>query len=280
MKRALWLALPLATACTPKEAPRPAAETAEAPEDTSAEIPAAEGEMEAASVENPMTVPDGDANGEPWVVVKNADFAVAVPDGWEEVPPPDGHVQLMRVGDGVGIPPIDEFGQPLQAGIIVEKRQGDFADGSALADTLLAGLEGDESVELTAPPARSEMILCDGTPAEFVVVGFQRPGEQRKSLFTQVFAGENGEGWIASGYLVSGPLSGVTEPDSLAATWMASHTMSFCPEPTAFDDSAVRVAYDALEQAMEEAMQEIEGDEGREPVKTGTERDIPDSPEP
>lgn len=279
--RPMWLLVPFAFACTPKAPPEAAAERpvrvsgdeerrAEARSDRD-EQQVAEGE--GASPLDAMT--DSDANGELWSVVRTEDYAVAVPDGWHDVAPPADNVVLLRVGDGIGIPPIDEHGEPLQAGMIVERREGEFENAEQITNLLLSELTDDPAAELIGEPVRTEIALCDDTPAEFVAVAFNRPAERRKAVFTQVFAiDEAKDGWVASGYLVSGPDSAVTDMESLATTWLASHVLSFCPEPTNFDVAGVRAAYNALEAAMAAAEEDLRDEDADGVRRTGTERDV------
>jgi hypothetical protein len=208
-----------------------------------------------------------DDNDELWTVVRAEHFVIAIPDGWRELTVPDEAVQLLRVGDGIGIPPLDEYGAPLQAGFVVEKVPGIFPTPEALADELLGQLDADPSAHLIGPPMRRGIALCDGRPAEFVAVEFVREGEERKSLFTQVLTSDDeGVGWATSGYLITGADSHVSTMDSLAATWMAAHALSFCFDPKQFDEAGVREAYAVMEQVDASISDGDESDEKRLPI--------------
>lgn len=270
----LVAALILLGACTPKNTPETAAVEA---------TPAASPEEIAGA-----PIADADGNGEIWQVIRGDGFAMAIPDGWLEMDPPDDSVKMVRIGDGIGIPPVDEQGQPLQAGFVVETHPGPYEDPKQLAEELIATLKSDDGARIQGEPYVRDIVLCDGSPAEFVAVEFERPAQARKSLFTQVVsADDEGNGWVTSGYVVTGEESQVSSQESMAAAWLASHVLSFCHDEAKFDESIVRKAY-AILQSMPDGPDETvadddempapptkasDGEDGGEPTKTGGSRD-------
>src|SRR5687768_16364727 len=73
----------------------------------------------AAAQDKPTTVPGADNGAQQ--IVKDADFAVAVPTGWRDnfrAPP---RFAMFRNGDGIGVPMTDEAGEPLQVGLTIER---------------------------------------------------------------------------------------------------------------------------------------------------------------
>ena len=229
--------------CGPKA--NPDAASVLQPESTAAQISSPDKDAIARALD------DGDGNGEMWTVVHEAGFSIAVPDGWVAYSAPDAGFRMLRIGDGIGLPTEDEYGAPLQAGVAVETRD-EPANPNELADLQVEQLQTDPAVAITFEPFRHTVVLCDGRDAEFLLVGFARPDERRKSIFAQVYSvDDDGHPWVSSGYFITGLHSAVTDAESLATTWIAAHALSLCISPGEFSDTGIRAAYRALDDAVD-----------------------------
>lgn len=142
---------------------------------------------------NPASAPAENAN---WKVLKTEDFVIAVPRGW---PQQTGVALPFFVGDGKVAPAKDEFGEPIQVGIRVERYEFTKDPPGVTAQKDMKKTSKDLQAVSTykGDPARPKVTdahfdtvrLSDGTEAAFVRTRMIKKGP-RQGLELKIFAKE------------------------------------------------------------------------------------------
>jgi len=176
----------------------------------------------------------------PYEVVAFSGGSIAVPKEWRSLPVPIG---LFRVGDGIGVPAVDETGEPLQIGMSVQKFGVAKESLQEMASTLSDAAKNAPNLE----PAGKEIVepikLADGTNALLLTFEFIKEGSRRSLQMKLVTKDAGNVVWIASAHLVGGKNSGWPKPGSSLAKWLAAHLTSLTFDAKKFDAAKVEAAY-------------------------------------
>ncbi len=178
--------------------------------------------------------PSAEPAASPWLEHSGEGFRIPLHRDWptmhgEFLPP---GMQLHVTADGVGFPLLDEDGQPVQVGFAVEARDGPYDDTSALAQEVHAEIQGDSAIERVERYLRKDTHACMGErEAHMLLLEFDKAGTDRKSVYLRsVVRGDDGRGWIASGWIVAGRGSSLPTADGPFAESLYSVLVGFCPD--------------------------------------------------
>ena len=196
-----------------------------------------------AAQEKPTTGPAAADNGAQQIV-KDKDFAVAVPAGWRDnfrAPP---RFVMFRNGDGIGVPTTDETGEPLQVGLTLERFRTDKSVDDVLKD-LEAAAKSVPQLQLIGEQKREQVKLADGADAVLLTTEFIKQGK-RHSLQLKLVAknAETSNAFIVSSYAVGGKSSTWPTPASALTKWLRGHVTSFVLDPGKFDATKLPGAFE------------------------------------
>ena len=155
---------------------------------------------------------------------------------------------LFRQGDGIGVPPVDETGSPLQIGLTVERFPNTKQSPKEGAEALLKNAKRSGRLELVSN-AMEDITLADGTTAVLLTTEFIKEKHRRSLQMKLVTKDKDGNGWVTSAFLVGGKDSQWPTKDSAPATWLKAHVISFVLEPDAMDEAKLTAAYEERDKA-------------------------------
>lgn len=189
--------------------------------------------------------PEQPAEQSPWEVEHSEEFSVAVPRGWRRFPLPAASRPLHLIGDGIGLPALDDTEQPLQAGFMVERFAATEEPAATGAKENLNGLKTSPLFEILGEPTVQEVKLSDGTPAALLTVEFLRKDKNRKSHFMKLFAkDQNSVGWVVTAFLVAGKDSQFATKHPEIPRRLKAQVLSFCFDKAKFSDAGVKAAHE------------------------------------
>jgi hypothetical protein len=154
-----------------------------------------------------------------WDLVQVDRALVAVPANWRAFDAPNPRVKLYRSGDGFGFPELDETGEPLQIGLMVETAPSTERTLDEVTRSLGEAAKHAPNLELQRTTVRP-LKLADGTDAVLSTMEFTKEGSRRSLQLKLVARDPKGTTWIVSGFLVGGMSSQWPRPDSKIAQWL------------------------------------------------------------
>lgn len=176
-----------------------------------------------------------------WAVYRDKEFTLIVPSGWRDQKMPG--IVLYLQGDGIGVPLVDETGDPIQIGLTIERYVNQKGTALEGARQNAAAAKRNPRLEPVKDPSVEEIKLSDGTPAAYLSVEFIKEGS-RRSLQQKVFAKDaNSTGWVAIGWIVCGKDSELLEKVPQLPRLLRAHIESLCFDPQKVSEDAVRKAY-------------------------------------
>lgn len=176
---------------------------------------------------------------EVWEVVQLGGASLAVPKSWRTMDGMGG-TKLLRIGDGIGLPPVDEIGGPLQVGI-AGKQHGSYSSLEQLVTELANEMSKDPKVEKVLNRKEESVQLCGNQMGSFVQVQFDKGGTERRSLYQQVaMIDRNGVGWSIAAFIVASRESRLTQSSSELAQALAVWPKSLCAAPDEVNLAPVR----------------------------------------
>ena len=159
--------------------------------------------------------------------IEEKGFSIDVPKNWRRFKPGErGSRVLHLVGDGMGLPPVDEKGGPLQVGLSVERFQVEES-----VETRVDHLK----VEASHAPGRvligeieTEPIkLNGGVDGTMIYTTFEK-APNRKSFYEKlVVADPTGGTWVVTGWIVASPNSTLPRLGSALEKRLGSYVKSF-----------------------------------------------------
>jgi hypothetical protein len=178
-----------------------------------------------------------------WEKVSGDGYAIAVPAGWRTFDM-GGPMMLFRQGDGIGVPVVDETGAPIQIGLTVEKfvRTTDTLEEGA--KKMARNAKNNPRLKLVGEEKTEPLKLADGTDAMLVTTRFIKEQTRGSLQMKMVVKDQASNGWVVSGFLVSGKDSKVPVEGSPLAMWLRAHVVSFCFDGAKVDEGAMKRAYE------------------------------------
>ncbi len=189
-----------------------------------------------------VALPLAAADDLPYDIVAVEKGRIAVPKEWRDMDAFTGKA-LYRQGDGMGvIPPVDDTGEPLQIGMVIEKQDPTKESIEKIMDDVLAGAKGDSRLALVRKDI-TKIKLADGTDALLLRAEFLKSQTRRSYQMKLVAKDAASNVWIASAHLVGGKDSEWARPGSTMAKWLEAHLTSFTLDGKKFDKKKVDAAY-------------------------------------
>jgi hypothetical protein len=186
--------------------------------------------------------------GSGWEAIAVGPGKLAIPKGWHNfrgIRPP---MIIYRIGDGIGIPLVDETGAPLQMGMTVVKRLAAKGSATEIMDGLVEEAKQAPRLELVGEATVEDVTLADGTTAKLLTAEFIKEGRRRSLQLKLVAKDGQGTAWIVSGFLVSGKESQWPKPGSKYAGWLRAHVASLSLDAEKFDSGPVDAAHKLIEE--------------------------------
>ncbi len=182
-------------------------------------------------------------SSDPWQVVRVGPGSIAVPRDWRILDGLRPRTLVFRQGDGIGIPLLDDTGQPLQAGVVVEEHFSAKKNLREIADEILAGAQADSRLKPLADPRVDALKLTDSTEALFMSSMFLKEGQRRSLQLKLIARSADSRLWLVSAFLVGGKDSRWCTVDSELGRWLGAHVLSLTLTPAALDEGRLREAY-------------------------------------
>lgn len=177
----------------------------------------------------------------PFEIVRFEGGAMAVPKDWRSVDVPGD--LFYRQGDGIGVPALDETGEPLQVSIGIAKRPDSKYPLDMLMTALIQGASKVTTLELVAKDV-VKLKLADGTDAQLLRAEFVKEKTRRSMQLKLVTVDASGTLWVASASLVGGLNSTWPKPGSALTNWLEAHLTSLTFDEAKFDAAKVKAAYE------------------------------------
>ena len=178
-----------------------------------------------------------------WETVSTGSAKVAVPKGWRNMDGIENTMPVYRLGDGIGVPVVDETGAPLQIGLVVEKLPPAKKSTEALAREAVKDAMKDPRLQLVGKESVESVTLSDQTTATLETTEVIKAGSRRK-LQMQLYAKDSrGQVWVVTGFLVGGKTSQWPTPRSRLGAWLRAHIVSLTLTGTAIDSKRLQAAY-------------------------------------
>lgn len=184
--------------------------------------------------------------GPGWEAVAVGSGRVAIPKGWGDfrgIRPP---MIMHRVGDGQGVPPVDETGAPLQIGMTAVKLPVAKGTAGEVMEGLVEEAKHAPRLEMVGEAKVEDLALADGTAAKLLTAEFIKEGRRRSLQMKLVAKDDRGTAWIVSGFLVGGKESRWPTPEGKYARWLRAHLASFSLDAAKFDPAPVDAAHEQL----------------------------------
>lgn len=166
--------------------------------------------------------------------IDRASFSMAVPTSWTVRDGFAGEDSIHRVGDGIGLPAVDEGGAPLELGLMVERMGGsDLSTAVELLRKELVRAHGDATV-------RDEAVaLCGGREGVLLTADFAAGG---RHTLNQTLVGVDAEGapWKANIYIHTGPQSRLSTAGGELAPTLRPWLLTFCGQPGTHHSAPLR----------------------------------------
>jgi ankyrin repeat protein len=194
-----------------------------------------------------------------WEIYGDEEFCLIIPRGWRQATSDiqlmHPNIQLYLSGDGIGVPPVDETGEPLQIGLSVEKT---YVQGSLeeRATNLVNSFHVDPRLELFGKEHREWLELSDGTPALLLTTEFIKDSYRHSIHMKMLLTDQYDISWVVGGWVVGGKESRVPTEESELTQWLRTYILSFC-----FDCTQVRASGEA------EELDRMHGEKPPEPPK-------------
>ncbi len=182
-------------------------------------------------------------SSDPWQVVRVGPGSIAVPRDWRILDGLRPRTLVFRQGDGIGIPLLDDTGQPLQAGLVVEQHFSAHDDLREIAEESLAGAQGDSRLQPLADPRVEAVKLSDSTDAVFMTSVFLKEGQRRSLQLKLIARSPDSRVWMVSAFLVGGKDSRWCTVDSDLGRWLGAHVLSLTFTPKTLNAGRLRDAY-------------------------------------
>ncbi|MBI1371362.1 MAG: hypothetical protein GC159_01180 [Phycisphaera sp.] len=179
----------------------------------------------------------------PWEVIKVGNGAIAVPRGWRSFDGLKPTMPIMRQGDGIGVPLVDETSSPLQIGLTVELFPESSDSVRQTVDKLIDGAKRAPGLEQQGKESVKSLKLSDGTEALLLEIAFIKQKSRRSFQMKLVAKGPDSTTWIASGYLVGGKDSTWPINSGRLVEWLKAHVVSMTLNKERIDTKAVEAAY-------------------------------------
>jgi len=178
----------------------------------------------------------------PWEVLVLGRASIAVPRGWRNLDGLRPNTLVFRQGDGSVIPPLDDTGQPLQAGLVVEQRR-DSGSLREIARELVSGVQRDPRLRPLYTPSIDPVRLSDSTDAVLVTAVFVKDDQRQSLQFKLVARSSDAQTWVVSGFLVGGKGSRWCRAESDLGDWVRAHVLSLTFNASRSQSSDLREAY-------------------------------------
>jgi hypothetical protein len=179
----------------------------------------------------------------PWEVAKAGPLSVAVPRGWRNLDGVRPNIPVFRQGDGIGIPALDDTGEPLQAGLVVEELTRAKGSLREVAADILAGVKRDSRLKPIADSRVESVKLSDSTDALFLTSFFLKEGHRRSVQLKLIARGSDSRTWMVSGFLVGGEASAWCTPKSDMSKWLRAHLQSLRLTPGQLEEKPLWDVY-------------------------------------
>ena len=151
-------------------------------------------------------------------------WSMAVPVSWAVRDGTRGEGSVVRVGDAIGLPPVDENGALLEIGLVVDRGAGgDLAEAVELHRKALLREHGD------ATTVEEEVALCKGRRGVVVQAIFAE-GERHTLRQTLLALDGQGHPWQAALSIRTGATSRLSTKDGELAPTLRPWLLTFCGE--------------------------------------------------
>lgn len=179
------------------------------------------------------------APGPGWEAIPVGGGKIAIPKGWRDfrgIRPP---MIIYRIGDGIGIPLVDETGAPLQMGMTVDEIKAAKGSAGEIMEGLVKEAKRAPRLEMVGEAAVEDVALADGTAGKLLTAEFIKEGRRRSLQMKLVAKDGQGTAWIVTGFLVGGKGSEWPKPGSRHAKWLRAHLASLSLDAAKFDPGPV-----------------------------------------
>jgi hypothetical protein len=190
----------------------------------------------------PTTAPVGDTAAAQ-EIIRLVEYAIAVPLGWRDFRQVPRRFVLFRQGDGIGVPPIDETGAPLQVGLTIEKFRSGMSAKEGAAE-LEAAARAAPQLELIGEPKQEPITLADGTEAILLISDFVKEGHRHSLQLKLLATDARANAWVVSAFAVGGKESAWPSPSSALGRWLRAHLITFVLDPAKLDASHLPGPFD------------------------------------
>ncbi len=186
-----------------------------------------------------------DDGAKDWEAVSVESGTIAVPKNWRSFDKLKRSMLIYRQGDGVGIPAVDENGNALQIGLMVEKFPETKETVKEMMDGLIEQAKKVRQLELVGKESVDTIKLADGTEAMLLKAEFIKEKTRRSLQMKLVVKDAESNAWIVSGHVVGGKESKLPTAESELTKWLSAHLTSFSLDAKKFDADKVEAAYKA-----------------------------------
>lgn len=179
----------------------------------------------------------------PWEVLEVGPGSIAVPRGWRNLDGLRPRTLVFRQGDGIGIPLLDDTGQPLQAGLVVEQLSPATERPHGIAAEIMARAHRDSRLQPLTDPEVAPLKLSDSTEAVLLTSVYVKEGRRQSLQLKLITRSSDSRIWIVSAFLVGGEGSRWCTVDSNLGSWLRAHVLSLTFSLRTLDEDRLREAY-------------------------------------
>lgn len=174
-------------------------------------------------------------DGKPFEIVRFDAAGLAVPKGWRVQPTASRQMLAARIGDGIGVPAVDETGEPLRIGVTVERFRAGKDSLDFGIEQLVKAAKANRRLEIVGQESIEKLKLADATEAALVSMEFINEKSRRSLQLKLLVKDDKDKAWIVSGFLVGGKESKLPTAKSELAQWLRSIVLTFCLDAAKID---------------------------------------------
>ncbi|MFO1450670.1 MAG: hypothetical protein U1F61_21100 [Opitutaceae bacterium] len=178
-----------------------------------------------------------------WGIALAGPMKIAVPNGWRTFDGIQPTMPIYRQGDGMGVSDVDETGAPVQIGLTVEKFPSAKESVEELAEEIAMGASQNPDLQPVGGKKFESIERSGRSKATLVTSEFIKATSRRSFYMKFVTKSDNGEVWVATGYIVAGKDSSWPTAKSSLAYWLRAHVVSLTFADQEVDREALESAY-------------------------------------
>jgi len=231
----LWLLATGMAVCRASLAGDPSTKPTASLDDPSSAAPATGPALEQ---EGPPKPPDD------WKIMRSPQLTIAVPLDWQQVNTKGmGNAVLLLIGDGRGIPALDENSRPIHARFLLENLPKEKAAPKDAIIAMTRNIRTDPRFRVLTPPKIEEFTLADGTAAAYGELECSDDPNIAKLIQIVQAVDSKGLTWRAQTQISASADSKAARGDGYLGRWLRAHLRTMVFNGDKFSEDPLKPAY-------------------------------------